>query len=203
MEKKFKETPILEDYSKALAEKCFLLGPSNVPRIATVLFHGTSTALGSIKNLSVPKAIVFRTIDHSFLAAAKVEYIGNADDPTNPSSGRWDYTWTWYEEDIKGADVIEVGTNSLVTTYFTSSGINLYNMKFSAQDLCVLMMTLMLEMIKAYLENNVNEAEPITLSLDGVFKATAEKVNGKVEMGLIPDGAMKILIKDDIAIQEA
>ena len=97
MEKKFKETSISEDFSRALAQQCFLLGPSHTPRIATVLFHGVSTCLGAMKNTTIPKAIVFRSLDSSFLAGAKVEYIANSDDPSNPSAGRWDYTWTFDE----------------------------------------------------------------------------------------------------------
>lgn len=202
MEKKFKETNIADDYSKGLAQQNFLLGPSNVYRIATVLFHGVSTCLGSIKNMTVPKAVVFRSLDHSFLAGAKVEYIKNDDDPSNPAAGRWDYVWTFYEDDLKGADCIEVANNSLITTYFTSSGISLYNMKFNASDLCVLMMTQMIEMIIGWLKDNATEAEPVTLVLEGVFKATAEVSNGKTVMGMVPDGEMKVLVKDDSVIQE-
>lgn len=203
MERKFKETSIAEDFSKALAKQCMLLGPSTVPYIATVLFHGTSSALGAVKNTTVPKAVVFRSLDHTFLAAAKVEYIANDDDPTNPAAGRWDYTWTFYEDDIKGADVIDVATNSLMTTYYTTSGANLYNMKFQSQETCIMMMIMMIEMIIAFLKDNVTEDEPVTLTLDEVFKASASIVDGKIEMGIVPDGAMKVLIKDDSVIQEA
>lgn len=203
MEKKFKETNIPEDYSKSLAQQSFLLGPSVVSKVATTLFHGVSTCLGTMKNTSVPKAVIFRSLDHSFLAGAKVEYIQNVDDPSNPSAGRWDYTWTFYEEDLKGADCVEVANNSLVSSYFTSSGISLYNMRFNAQDLCIAMMTMMIEMIINWLKENASEADPAILVLDGAFKATATVVDGKIEMGIIPDGEMKVLIKDDTAIQEA
>ena len=202
MEKKLKETNILEDYSRALAQQCFLIGPSHTPRIATVLFHGVSTCLGAMKNINIPKAIVFRSLDHSFLAGAKVEYIANRDDPSNPSAGRWDYTWTFYEEDLKGCDCVEVANNSLVSTYFVSSGITLYNMRFAGQDLCVLMMIMMVEMIINWLKENASESEPAILTLDGVFKATATVENGKIVMGIVPDGEMKVLIKDDSSIQE-
>ena len=49
---------------------------------------------------------------------------------------------------------------------------------------------------------NATESEPAILTLDGVFKATATVENGKVVMGIVPDGEMKVLIKDDSAIQE-
>lgn len=202
MEKKFKETNILEDFSKALAQQCFLIGPSHTPRIATVLFHGVSSCLGDMKNTTIPKAIVFRALDHSFLAGAKVEYIANVDDPTNPAAGRWDYTWTFVEDDLKGCDCVEVANNSLVTTYFISSGISLYNMKFAGPDLCALMMTMMIEFIINWLKENATESETAVLTLEGVFNASAVVENGKIVMGIVPDGEMKVLIKNDSAIQE-
>lgn len=202
MEKKFKETNIPEDFSRALASQSFLIGPSHTPRIATVLFHGVSRCLGSMKNTTIPKAVVFRSLDSSFLAGAKVEYIANADDPSNPSAGRWDYTWTFYEEDLKGCDCIDVSSNALVSTFFISSASDLYNMRFAGQDVCVLMMVMMIEMIINWLKENVSESEPMMMTLDGVFKATAAVENGKITMGIVPDGEMKVLIKDDSAIQE-
>lgn len=202
MEKKFKETSIPEDYSKMLSKQSFLIGPSHVFRIATVLFHGTSSCLAKIKNMSVPKAIVFRAIDHSFLAGAMVTFVPNSDDPTNPASGRWDYVWTFYEDDLKGADCLEVTSNSLLSTFFASSGVSLYNMKFQSPDVCNLMMTVMVEMIITWLKENATETEPVVLSLDGVFKATATVEDGKTFIGIVPDGEMKVLIKDDSQIQE-
>lgn len=202
MEKKFKETSILEDFSRALAQQSFLIGPSHTPRIATVLFHGVSRCLSAVKSTTIPKAIVFRSMDHSFLAGAKVEYIANADDPSNPAAGRWDYTWTFYEDDLKGCDCIDTSSNNMVSTYFISSGTDLYNMRFAGQDLCIMMMTLMIELIINWLRENATESEPAVLTLDGVFKATATVENGKTIMGIVPDGEMKILIKDDSAIQE-
>lgn len=202
MEKKFKETNISEDFSRSLAQQCFLIGPSHTPRIMTVLFHGVSSCLAAMKNTTIPKAVVFRSLDHSFLAGAKVEYIANADDPSNPSAGRWDYTWTFYEDDLKGCDCVEVANNTLVCTYFISSAITLYNMKFAGQELCITMMTMLVEMMINWLKENATETEPAILSMDGVFKATAAVENGKIVMGVVPDGEMKVLIKDDSAIQE-
>ena len=202
MEKKFKETNIPEDFSKALSNQCFLIGPSHTYRIATVLFHGVSVCLGAMKSTTIPKAIVFRSIDHSFIAGAKVEYIANIDDPTNPAAGRWDYTWTFFEDDLKGCDCVEVTNNSLVTSYLISSAISLFNMKFAGPDLCSLMMVMMVELIINWLKENATESEPAILTLEGVFKATAIVENGKIVMGIVPDGEMKVLIKDDTAIQE-
>jgi hypothetical protein len=197
MEKKFKETSILEDYSKVLAKNCITLGPSITPYIATVLFDGVSRCLGAIKNQNKPKAIIFRSMDHSFLAGAKVEYIAG-DDPT---SSRWDYVWTFYEKDLEGADIIDASSNSMILTYFESSGINLYKMKFAGADTCATMMALLVEMIKKWLTENAVEGETTGLELEGAFRAIVTKKGEELEYGLIPDGEMKRLIKDDTALE--
>lgn len=203
MEKKFLETNIPEDFSRDLSSQSFLLGPAHVYRIATVLFHGVSKCLGSMKSTTIPKAIVFRSIDHSFLAGAKVEYVTNNDDPSNPAAGRWDYTWTFYEDDLKGCDCVDVTNNSLMSTYFIASGSDLYNMKFAGPDLCILMMVMMVEKIINWLKENTSESDPAVLVLDGVFKATAQvDDSGAIVMGIVPSGEMKTLIKDDAKIQE-
>jgi hypothetical protein len=199
MEKKFKETSILEDYSKVLAKNCITLGPSITPYIATVLFDGVSRCLGAIKNQNKPKAIIFRSMDHSFLAGAKVEYIAG-DDPT---SSRWDYSWTFYENDlgdIDKEDIIDASSNSLVLTYFESSATSLFKMKFQGADTCCTMITVMLEMIKSWVTENTTETEGATVTLDGVFTAMGEMVDGTVQVGLVPDGSMKVLIKDDVSL---
>ena len=192
MEKKFKETSISEEYSKALANQHLLIGPTHVYKIATVLFHGASMCLSAMKNTSVGKALIFRAVDGRFLAGAKVQYIANVDDPNNPAAGRWDYTWTAYEEDLKDCDTVDVANNAMIAPYFTAAGISLYNMNT------------LVEFIINWLKENVTDTEPATLVLNGVFKGVAEvDPDGSIDIGIIPDGAMKVLIKDDSAIQDA
>jgi hypothetical protein len=198
MDKKFKETNILEDYSKILAKNCITLGPSITPMVATTLFDGVSRCLGAIKSETTPKAVIFRSMDHSFIAGAKVTYIAG-DDPT---SSRWDYVWTFYEKDLEGADIIDASSNSMILTYFESSGINLYKMKFAGADTCATMMALLVEMIKKWLTENAVEGETTSLELEGAFKAIVTKKGDEVEYGLIPDGEMKRLIKDDTALSD-
>ena len=56
-----------------------------------------------------------------------------------------------------------------------------------------------LSLIKKWLINNPGT----TLVLDGVFQAQSEiSSDGEIEIGLVPAGEMKILVKDDNSIQE-
>lgn len=203
MEKNFKETHIPEDFSMALESHQLLCGPSHVFKVAKTVFHGISSCLGSMKNVSIPKAIIIRSIDHSFLAGAKVEYIPNKDDKNNPAAGRWDYTWTTFEDDLKGADCIDIASNSIVASCMQASGYELFNMKFNDSATAIYMATLLIEMIIDWVKENTTEVESASLVLDGAFKATGVVENGKVVVGIVPAGEMKVLIKDDNMIQEA
>lgn len=202
METKFKETNIPADFSRALAKQSMLLGPQHSYRIATVLFTGVSQYLATVKNRQIPKGIVIKSISNEFLAGAKVEYFANEADPTNPSAGRWDYTWTCYEDDMKGVDTVDFSGNSAILIYFTGAAQQLYNMKFMGIDVCVASIVTILEMIINWVKDNTSQTDPAVLVLENCFKAIGKVENGKLEIGIIPDGAMKVLIKDDAAIQE-
>lgn len=203
MEKKFKESPIPEDFSKVLSKQSLLLGPQHSYRVAVVMLTGISNYLGAVKNYQVPKGVIIRSSSNEFLAGAIVEYFPNEADPTNPSSGRWDYSWTCYEDDMKGVDCINFTENSAILVYFTSAANNLYNMKFASPDVCVACIITMLEMILNWVKDNASQTDPAVLVLENCFKATGVVENGKLVMSIVPDGAMKVLIKDDSAIQEA
>ena len=58
-------------------------------------------------------------------------------------------------------------------------------------------------MIINWVKDNTSQTDPAALVLENCFKAIGKVENGKVVMSIIPDGAMKVLIKDDSAIQEA
>ena len=59
------------------------------------------------------------------------------------------------------------------------------------------------ETIKAWFAENISKDDPsATLILDGVFKATGVLEDNQLVLSLVPDGEMKVLIKDDLAIQE-
>ena len=60
----------------------------------------------------------------------------------------------------------------------------------------------MWEVIKQWLAENAS-SDPI-LILKDVFTANATvNEDGEIEFGFVPDGAMKILVKNDASIQEA
>ena len=103
---------------------------------------------------------------------------------------------------MKGVDTVDFSGNSAILIYFTGAAQQLYNMKFMGIDVCVASIVTILEMIINWVKDNTSQTDPAVLVLENCFKAIGKVENGKLEIGIIPDGAMKVLIKDDAAIQE-
>lgn len=193
---KFKDSSISEVYSASLAQKGSLLGPAHVDKVAKVLFTSITKCIAKIKDTTIPKAIVFTDMSGNFVGAAKIEFI-KSDDGTSVVGGQWSYTWTVYEEDIEGCQRIDVSSNSEIKGAFGSDAMSLYNMVFSDPETSVIMMTLLIEMIVQYIRENTHDGEDTELELPGVFKAVGTVEDGKVVIAIIPDGSLKVMIKDD------
>lgn len=196
--KRFGESQIPEDYSRALTLQGRLIGPAHVEKVARVLFVGVTRALASIKDQTIPKAVVFKGLDGSFIAAAKIVYVKN-DDSGSISSGQWSYAWTYNQEDVEDCQIVDVSSNSLIVPFFSSAALELESFVFDNRDTCILMMNLMLEMIQSWVRENTKEGNDITLILPGSFEATGSVEDGKIVVSIIPDGELKVLIKDDVA----
>lgn len=204
MIKQFKETNIPESVSLALAKEAMVIEPPHVDKFATVAVHAISRALGAVKNPITPKAISVKSMTGDFIFGAKVEYNSNEDNPQDISAGRWDYSWTAYEEDLERCDIINLNDSSLLQNYLLSSSFELFGIKFNnGASSAVTTIVTVLEHIKKWLGDNVTPDEDAVLELEGSFKATASvSDDGEIEYGFVPAGEMKVLIKNDSAIQE-
>lgn len=196
-EVKFEETRIPEDVSREMAESQLVLGAAHVGKILKVMVTGVSKLLGDVKDLKVPKSVKFTRPDGGFIAGARVEYHTNPDDPENPSAGNWSYVWTLTEEDIEGSTVIDISINTQVFTYFMEAASKLYNMKFNDTPTGIMMFNIILENLSHWLDDNAKEGEVQTLTCANALTASCEVKDGIVVKALVPDGDMKILIKND------
>lgn len=118
------------------------------------------------------------------------------------SAGQWSYVWTLSEDDIANCQAIDVRSNSLVVPYYYAALADKYHCSFNDRDSCLKMMTLMVEMIIHWVMENTKDGDETVLTLDGVFVAKGAVENGKIEVSIIPDGDMKVLIKNDAEIQQ-
>ena len=207
MEMDFNATQISEDFSKALGAEGLLIGKQHIFKVATTLFAGTSVALRKMTtDQTIPRAIRFNRMNGDMVAAAKLEYIKNEDDPDSPASGQWNYTWTTDPSDLDDANVMVFGTaenraSDLILCYMHEAQ-KRFGMEFKDEITLVFMMNLMIEMLVDFVKQNTKDGEPCTLTLSDVFRITGEVEDGEIVVAIIPDGAMKVLVKNDTAIQE-
>lgn len=202
----FKESGIPESVILLLHERYdYNLDVFNVHKLYTGLFHGISCALGAINAESkdkTAKSISFYTISGEFIAAAKIEYIINDDNPSDPSAGQWNYSWSFYEEDTEDSKNFDFAKEDKIIASVINSTANVANLGYNEQIHASVTSVFLIEYLKKWLSENALEKDITTLELDGVFTATSTIVDGKVEMGLTPAGEMKVLIKNDAAIQQ-
>lgn len=199
MEYQFNETTIPEDLSKQLAKRNCGVSPEHVDKIMTTAVAGTSVALGDLmrKDPTIPKAVIFRSIVGTFIVGAKLSYVPNEDE-NDLSNGRWDYTWSFYEDDFEDIKCYKINELSV---YYRDKGIDLYNMRIQPDSL-EFIVTNLFEIVKQWLAENA--AQNPVLVLKDVFTANSiVNDDGEIEFGFVPDGAMKILVKNDASIQEA
>lgn len=193
------ETTLPQNYSKGLfEEKNYDLAPEHTDKIAYVLFTATSDLLNAAKNKDIPTAFVYERIDGSVLAAAIVQFFPN-EDPTKP--GNWSLVWTFDEADIpEGTNRISLkDTNT--HSYFRAIAGEKYGMKFKDPGCLTTLLTYIIEQIYKWLDENAAEGKEVSVEQDAVFQARVAVEEGVKVFALEPAGEIKMLIKDDAAIE--
>lgn len=203
MEKKFDETQMPQIICNELSENTqFTLGAMHVGKMNKVIMAGTSILASKIKSTDKPKAIAFRKESGEFVAGARIEFLPNPEDPENPASGNWSYTWTFYESDLDGADVINVDTSIQTLIGFNKVAFKEYRMTFNDNAGELFAFVLILDTISAYLEENAKEGDPLVLHC-GAFDAKVKVEDGVVKKTIEPNPEYKVMAKGDDEYQDA
>ena len=174
--------------------------PEFCPKVMECIFVATSEILTSAKLIDKPVAVVYRKANKELAAAAIVQFFPNQDDPTKP--GNWSLVWTFDEADIpENASIIE-GTDSNVLVYYKAIAGNKFNIEYDASDVINVLNVAILSGIKKWLDENAKENEEVSVSLENVFQARVAVENGIKVFAIEPAGEIKMLIKDDAAIEK-
>ena len=196
--KKLMETVIPETWSQELDTTYDnVLHPTACEKIANTLVEGVSACLNVMKRQDKPVAFVFEEINENFIAGAVVEYhAGKNDDP-----GNWSYIWTFSAEDIPdNAKVIKV-TDVMTHNFFTSASMRKYYFTITPDSIAVIY-TVVLKTLSKYLEDNASKDDIIGVEIPGVLQAQAAIEGDEIVKSIEPLGEMKVLIKDDAAIEK-
>lgn len=202
MEKRFDDTTIPEIVSNELAANTsFTLGAMHIGKFCKVLMTGASALIGTFKSVEKPKALSFKKLNGDFIAGAKIEYFKNPDDPDNAASGNWSYTWTFNEDDLSDADVVDIDSSTQVLNPFNAAASKLYRMRFNDNAGEVFAFNLLLETISSWLDENAKEGETVELITES-FTAKAVVKDGIVQKSIEPGADFKVMVKGDSEYQD-
>jgi len=176
------------------------LRPEFVPKVLEVIFTATAEILSAAKLADRPVAVVYKKANKEMVAAAILQFFANEDDNTKP--GNWNLSWTFNEADIPENTQIIEGTDPNVYVYFRAVAASKFNMEYDALDVINTLNVMTLAQVKKWLDENAKETDEVTISLDNVFQARVAVEGGVKVFAIEPAAEIKMLIKDDAAIEK-
>ena len=187
-------------YSKVLyEEKNADLAAEHTDKIIDVTFTATAVFLNVVKKKNKPAALTFNALDKTVVAAAVIQYFEN-DDKKKP--GNWNLFFTFNEDDIpKDATVYSIN-DPQIHPYFRSCAGEKYHFTYNNPETIIHLPVTVFEQLKKWLDENAKEGEEVTIEQDGVFQARVAVEGGEKVFAIEPDGEIKVLIKDDAAIEK-
>lgn len=194
---KLAESTMIENFiveAKALGT---LLEPTDVLRVIETEVAGAIDFLSLVKTKDKPVALTYDNVKGEMVMATIVEYNDNAD---GEGQGNWNVYSTFDPKDLEGKQCYSVSSNQ-VHTVIAKRGYELCRIRFATPNLITDYGVLFATLIREFLETNAKDDSEVTLEHEGYFLASAAVEDGVVEKTLLPDGAMKKLIKDDAATE--
>lgn len=197
---KFMESTVVQNVIIALKGDGIAAGdPEHIKVGLETILESTSDFLRITKSKSSPKtALVYNDKKGNMIVAAVVEYNENE---SEEGQDNYNYYWTFDKEDITGDDVkLYEGNQSQVQTMFINCCSERHYLDLNAPAVTS-MTTHILGLISDYLTENAKEGEEIKLVHEGYFTASAVVEDGEIVKSFLPEGPMKVLIKDDVTVE--
>ena len=197
MEIKLIESNVPQLFSQAARTYAIDWAASDTKDIIECFVTGFSRFLGIVKSKEEKSCAV--AINDLKGNMRIVRYHENEEDPERP--GNWSYEMTFNPEDIK--DVVNVYVTTDVRFVKVLQEVT-YNLKFIKYNSVAMMEELLqsfVDSITEFLDSNAKQDEAVDLVFDGFFTASVAVEDGEKVMGIVPDGAMKRLIKDDSSLE--
>lgn len=196
---KFAESTLIENFIVEAKNVGTLLEPTDILRIAETIIAGSTDFLSQVKSKDDGVALTYDNVKGEMIMAAVVEYNDNAD---GDNQGNWNYYFTFDPKDVEGKRRYQISLTQ-VHSVIARRGYELCRLRFSSPNLITDYSVIFATLMREFLETNAKDGEEFTVEHDGYFVATSAVEDGVVEKSLLPDGAMKRLIKDDAATEVA
>lgn len=203
MATQLKESTIPQNLSVQFGSIGWDVVPDDSIWLVRTLITGITDALNMFKNKSNPVVILVQDLKGNRVVYACVQFIP-ADSEDETSEGNWSYYWSY---DCENDDIPENATvytidQQSVQKIIADRAYNLCKMTFPDMTYISQLAVYVFRCIKDTLDQqDVHEGESWTVEQEGVFEASVEVKKGVKEFSLLPKGELKMLIKDDAAIE--
>lgn len=162
------------------------------------LLIAVSEFLGDAKEKKQPVALTIADLKGNFKLGGIVQYHPNTENPEMP--GNWSYVLTFKESDITEANAKVFNSNDIYfQRFFSDAMFNKFGWSFRAFEYIQYTSITAINTLLDWLDKNADPAMVKDIVLEGYFTASVSVEKGKKEFSIVPDGAMKRLIKDDAA----
>ena len=196
---KLAESTLIENFIVEAKNAGTLLEPTDVLRIVETIVSGTSDFLAQVKAKDAGVALTFDNTKGEMIMAAVVEYNDNAE---GDNQGNWNFYFTFDPKDVEGKRRYQISLQQ-VHSVIARRGYELCRIRFATPNLITEYAVIFATLMREFLETNAKDGEEFSVEHEGYFLATSAVEDGIVEKSLLPDGAMKRLIKDDAATEAA
>lgn len=194
---KLQETSIPTNLSQVIATLGWAVDASQVSFLYDTTLMAISDFLGQAKSKESKTALAVKDVKGNLVVAGVVTYHKNEDENM---PGNWSYEFTFEEEDLKGADV-RLSTDPHFQKVFQKTLKRLFGLAIDDPLAFQPAIEEAINVLKQWLDVNAKETEKVSVEQPGFFEASVSVEDGEKILAIIPDGAMKRLIKDDAAIE--
>lgn len=194
----FNESTIPMIYSQKMQEADLDWDSTWTHKIYETFVTGISDFLAKAKSKNNKVAVAVRDLKGNFMMGAIVGYHENDNDEM---PGNWSYEFTFDESDLEGATVY-LTTDTQFQQQLSRTAYKLHHIVFEMEIHIETLIELCVSILKQWLDMNAKDSEEINIEIPGYFLASVVIENGEKVMSIVPDGAMKRIIKDDAALEE-
>lgn len=197
---KLTESKLLQNFTTALRGQLGLEATDDdAANFYEVIFAATSDFLRVTKSKDKKIALLFEDLKGNMLAAAVVEY--NVNEGDDEGQDNWNYYWTFDKADVEDATTYSASQQQIQST-FTRRAATMHHMEINVPTTLARMISLAISILSDYLDENAKAGETFSVEHEGFFVARCEVDGEIVVKAVVPDGAMKVLIKDDEALEK-
>lgn len=198
MKKLLMETAIPVNFTQAFNNNGWDWDPSDTNKIFHMMVMSISDCLALTKSKDIKTAVAIKDLKGNLLLAGVVNYVPNENEDM---PGNWNYVFTVDEEDIKEANVIDSG-DTRFQKVFARTAYDLYHIEFFGGIYIQTALETAVNTLMQWLDVNASETEEIEVQEEGYFLASVVVEGGEKVISIVPDGAMKRLVKDDSALEQ-